>query len=235
MKELGKAFKFVFQDPNWVSKCIIAALFMLLCLIGLGIPVLVGYYIQLTQRVMRREQYPLPEWSDIGVKFIIGFKFIVALFVYVLPIILLYIPFIVVIAVASMHGEDSSELGSLIAVIYMFGFVLIILPYGLLLTLCMPIISYRFALRESIGDALDVGAVLHDFRLNWANTTVVALLVVGLESFSGLGIFLLFIGIFFTLFYTYAVSAYLNGALYLERTPEPGAAQGNVVQSGAVV
>jgi hypothetical protein len=46
---------------------------------------------------------------------------------------------------------------------------------------------------------------------------VVALINMGIQSVAGMGIFLLGVGIFFTLFYSYVVSAYLCGVLYLSR------------------
>ena len=37
------------------------------------------------------------------------------------------------------------------------------------------------------------------------------------HSSTGVGVFLLFVGVFFTIFYTYVVSSYLCGVLYLSR------------------
>lgn len=213
MKDLGKAFSFIFEDPQWLLKVVIAALFMLLSIFGLGIFVLLGYLIELTQRVMRHEQYPLPEWKDVGVKFVVGFKYFVVLFVYALPVIFLAVPLIVLTAITAVAG--SSQAMSAFVAVYTFGFVILLIPYILFFTLLTPIISYRFALRERITDGLDVGGIMKDFGRNWQNTLVVALVSVGLESFAGIGIFAFLIGIFFTLFYAYAVVGYMYGVLYL--------------------
>jgi hypothetical protein len=213
MKDIGKAFSFIFDDPSWVLKVLIAALFMLLSIIGLGAFVLLGYFIELTQRVMRREQALLPEWKDIGVKFILGFKYFVALLIYVLPFIFLFVPLVVLTAIASF--SDGAQAVSTFVAVYTFGFMLLMVPYILFLTMLIPIITYRFALREKISDAIDIGGVLGDFKRNWQNTVVVALITLGVKSFAGIGILAFFVGIFFTLFYALAVAAYLMGALYL--------------------
>lgn len=213
MKDLGKAFSYMFEDPQWVLKVVIAALFMLLSFIGIGIFVLFGYFVELSQRVMRREQYPLPEWKDVGVKFVLGFKYFVVLIIYSLPVIFLCIPLIVLTAIAAV-SNPSQAMNAFIA-IYSFGFVLLLIPYALFFTLLIPIVTYRFAVREKITDALDVGAILGDFGRNWQNTLVVGLISVGLESFAGIGILAFLIGIFFTLFYAYAVVGYMYGLLYL--------------------
>jgi hypothetical protein len=72
-----------------------------------------------------------------------------------------------------------------------------------------------------MSDAWDIAQVFRDFKSNWQNTLVVALIVVGIESFAAVGVVFFFIGIFFTIFYAYLVSAYLHGLLYLE-LPESG-------------
>jgi len=213
MKDLGKAFSFMFDDPSWVMKVIIAALFMLLSLLGIGLFVLLGYFVELIQRVIRREQHPLPEWSDVGVKLVVGFKYFVVILVYTLPIILLVVPLIALMGISAL-SEESQAFSAFIA-IYTFGYMLLMVPYILFFTLLTPIITYRFALRERIGDGLDVGGILVDFRRNWQNTLVVALISVGLESFASIGILGFFVGIFFTLFYAYVVVGHTYGTLYL--------------------
>ena len=213
MNNLGKAFSYIFDDPAWVVKVVIAALFMLLSIVGVGVFILLGYLVELTQRVMRREQVPLPEWKDVGVKFVLGFKYFIVLFVYALPVLFLAIPLVVLTALAAI-SQSSQAINAFLAV-YTFGFVLLLIPYVLFYTLLTPIITYRFALRERIGDGLDIGGIFGDFRRNWQNTLVVALITVGLESFAGIGIFAFLIGVFFTLFYAYAVAGYMYGTLYL--------------------
>ena len=218
MKDIGKAFSLPFKDPSWVSKFVIAGLFMLLCLLGIGIPVIVGYLIQVTQRVIRREEPALPEWSDIGVKFVLGFKYCVVYFIYLIPVFLLMIP-VIGLAVAT-STTDAPEMVGVLSIIYIFGFTLLVIPYSLLLTAIFPIVAYRFALREKISDAIDLGRIFKDFRVNWQNTAVVALIAIGIQSFAFIGILFFLIGVFFTVFYVYLVSAAMHGILYLDLPPE---------------
>ncbi len=214
MTDIGKAFSAPFKDPDWGAKFLVGSLMVLLCIFGLPLFVLLGYFIQCTQRVMRREEYPLPAWNDLGVKFVIGFKYAIAILLYILPLLLLAVPMMVLFTMSAI--ADSQGIPALLASVYGLGFVLLAVPYGIALTLLMPIISYRFALRESIADALDIAAVFRAFSRHWESTLVVALLVVGVESFAGIGALALFIGLFFTMFYAYLVGAYLHGLLYLD-------------------
>ncbi len=222
MKDIGHAFGLPFKDPSWASKFVIAALFMLLCLLGIGIPVIVGYLIQVTQRVMRREEHILPEWNDIGVKFVLGFKYCIVYMIYLIPVFLLVIP-VIALAIAT-STTDAPDMVGVLTVIYMFGFTLLVIPYALLLSAIFPIVAYRFALREKISDAIDLGRIFRDFRTNWQNTVVVALIAVGIQSFAFIGLLFFLIGVFFTVFYVYLVSAGMHGLLYLELPEERSAA-----------
>lgn len=214
MKELGKAFSSPFKDPAWISKFIIAGVFILLSVFLIGIPIIVGYLIQVTQRVMRREEHPLPPWNDIGIMFVTGFKYCVVYLIYLLPVFILLIP---IIGIAAASGlADSPDVVGIFATVYLFAFTLLIVPYSLILTAIMPIVAYRFAEREKIGDALDVGRIFRDFRLNWQNTLIVALIAVGIQSFAFIGIIFFIIGVIFSIFYSYLVAASMHGILYLE-------------------
>lgn len=217
MNNLGNAFAFPFKDPQWVSKFLMGALFLILSIVLVGIFALAGYYVQVTQRAMRGEEHPLPEWDDIGGKIVLGLKYAVVWIVYFLPIVLLYIPFFIIIVVSNLAGPN--DMGAAFAgfsLVFVLIIVLLVVPYSLALTALTPVIAYRFAEHESIGEALDISALWSSFRVNWQNTLIVALIAVGLQSFAGIGILAFFVGIFFTIFYASLVSAYMHGALYRE-------------------
>lgn len=223
MNDLGRAFTFPFKDPHWITKFIIGGIFVVLGMILVGAFVLAGYFIQVTQRVMRKDPNPMPEWSDIGVKLVVGFKFCIVVLIYLLPVILLYIPFFIILFFATVSGGENliAAMGSVYLVVIVF---FLVIPYSIFLTLMMPIISYRFAERESMSDALKIGEVFRRFKLDWQNTTVVALIALGLQSLAGLGVIFIIIGIVFTIFYVYLVSAYLHGWVYNQHVSEEAAA-----------
>ena len=218
MRDFGKAFSFAFKDPQWFGKFALAALWMLLALVGIGIVMIAGYLMQLTQRVIKGEQPELPRWDNLGEKFVLGLKYCIVYIVYLLPVLILMLP-VIPLAVTG-GGQDASDVVGVMMVIYLFGVILIMIPYSLAVSALIPIITYRLAIRERMSDALDIGAVFRDFRNNWQNTIIVALVAVGLQSFAGIGLLFFGVGIFFTLFYSYIVSAYLCAVLYRNRIPE---------------
>jgi|WetSurMetagenome_2_1015567.scaffolds.fasta_scaffold137395_2 hypothetical protein len=213
MTDFGKAFSFPFREPDWGSKFVIGALVLMLCLFGIGIPVIVGYMIRVTQRVMSGEEHILPEWSDLGVMFVTGFKFCVVYAIYLLPVMAMLVPMAGLAIIAGATNTTSAF--DLLLAVYAFGMILIMVPYSLFLQAVSPIIAYRFARRERISDALNVRTLFRDFRANWQNTVVVALIAIGIESFAAVGLLFFLVGILFTLLYTYLVSAYLHGLVYL--------------------
>jgi hypothetical protein len=211
MNDLGNAFTFPFRDPSWVRKFLLGALFMVLALLLVGIIILAGYFIRVTQAVMRKDPNPLVEWDDIGGMLVTGFKFILVFIVYAIPIILLYIPMFALIVIGELSG--GSEANDLMTGMYATAALFLIVPYSLALSVLQPVITWRFAARERIGDALDVVEVVRAFRRNWQNTLIVALIAIGIQSFAGVGIVLFLVGVLFTIFYSYLVTAHMYGTL----------------------
>ena len=212
MDDIGRAFTFPFKDPQWFAKFLIGSLMCMLAVIGVGFFILAGYFIQITQRAMRNEERVLPDWDGIGKKFVLGIQIVIVYLIYLLPVFLLMIPLFPLAILTDRPG--AADIVGLFSLVYFFGFVLLIVPYSIALTIASPIINYRFALNESIGDALDIGAITKDFVKNWQNVIVVALITIGIQSFAWIGVVLFIVGVLFTILYSYMVPAYLSGMLY---------------------
>jgi hypothetical protein len=211
MNDLGKAFSFPFKDRAWFTKFLIGSLFMLLSIVLVGIFILAGYFVRVTQAAMRKDEQALPEWEDIGGMLVTGFKFVIVYIVYSIPLVLLYIPLIVMAVMGELAGQG--DVSGIFAGLYAAGISILVIPYALALSLFMPIIAYRFAANERIGEALDVGEIFRAFRSKWQESLIVALIAVGIQSFAAVGLILFLVGVFFTIFYSYVVSAHMFGRL----------------------
>jgi Protein of unknown function (DUF4013) len=76
--ETGKAFSFVFQDPNWPVKVLIGGMLVfvsfaisLIPVVGWIVAVLLflilqGYQLVLMRNVINGVAHPLPEWANFG-------------------------------------------------------------------------------------------------------------------------------------------------------------------------
>ena len=83
----GRAFSFASEDPDWIKKLIIAALVILIPVVG---PFAVsGWALEINRRVIAGESELLPEWSNFGALIISGLKQWVVVLVYQLPAILI--------------------------------------------------------------------------------------------------------------------------------------------------
>jgi len=72
--DFARAFRFVFDDPDWIKKVLMGSLFTLLAALLVGTVFLAGYFSRLIQRTARGERYPLPDWDDLGGLFFSGVR-----------------------------------------------------------------------------------------------------------------------------------------------------------------
>ena len=91
-----RAFTYIFDDKDWVSKIAIlvilslAAVLLSVLFIGLiAVAILLGYMLETAANVRNRLGAPLPVWDNYPEKLTSGFNILVAAFVYNLPTLLL--------------------------------------------------------------------------------------------------------------------------------------------------
>jgi len=211
MLNFNEAFTFPFRDTQWVQKFLMGALFTLLSIFILPIPVLYGYLIELLQRVRDNDPVPLPEWKDPGIKFLVGLKYIVIFLIYYLPLILITILFISFGLLLSLTGSEANtplETMTLIALLISF-----VLPYSLVLYIATPLITIEFANTERIQDGLRLGRILRNFSIFWKDVLIVGIVAFALEIAAGIGFILFIVGILFTSFYVSLITFHLYGQI----------------------
>src|SRR5262249_5195940 len=77
--DLGKAFQYVFQDPDWLSKLLMGGLWMLIgiptsvFIVPIGMLPLIGYGVLVAKREREAPRRVLPEWGNYGELFSLGF------------------------------------------------------------------------------------------------------------------------------------------------------------------
>ncbi len=219
--DFGKAFTFMFEDPNWLRKLGIGTLVGLAgivftpLLIGvIPIIILLGYTLDTLRNVMDGREQPLPEWEDWGGFLLRGFRLLAALFVWGLPAILASIPLALGSALAD-QGRGTEAVGIILIVC---SSCLLIL-WGLFITLISPAIYARLARLERFSAAFEFGKIWAFTRDNIGNVIIAILLtwVAGLIAslIAGLGLIALLIGIIVTIpfasLWQYLVQAHLFG------------------------
>jgi len=203
----GKAFTYIFDDKRWFEKLIIPLLVMLIPVIG-GM-VVAGYLMRVIRNVAEHQAEPLPE-LDFGSDLSRGFKWVVAGFVYMLPIflisLLLFVPLFV-----SMNNNDSSVFSVLLAfIVGLLAFVYIIALFFFL-----PAANANVAYKNSIGAAFEFKEIFGMLK----NNIKAWLLVLGGSLLCSLiiaplGTIIVFIGSLITALYSQLVISHLAGQAY---------------------
>lgn len=226
--DIGKAFSFVFEDEEWISKMLIGGLISLIPIVGQLAAL--GYALKVAQNVAQGNPRPLPRWGEFGDHLMRGLYDLVIRLVYSLPIIILAVLFA---CVAGLAGGASSgrraqeQVGALFGVLGVC-LVPIMLVLGLLVTLVAYAALGRFVATNNLGAALRIGEVIGLVRKSlgpWAMVLVVSILA-GLVG--GLGAIACGVGALFTGFYAQCVIGHALGQTVVQQgMASPAAPQYN--------
>jgi len=206
--DFGKAFSFVFEDEDWIKKVGIGAL-LSLTIIGL-IPVL-GWGLEITKRVIKKEEEVLPDWDDFGGYITRGFLTFVVAFVYTLPVTLVSGCGSGLTAAASSYGEDAlyTAAGIVTACLSCLTFIYSIAAY-----MVLPAAIANYAATDEFGAAFKFGEIFKMVKENLGTYGMVLLGGIVASLVSGVGVIACGIGIFITMAYAMAINGHLWGQAY---------------------
>jgi hypothetical protein len=217
--DIGKAFTYTFDDEGWLTKVLIGGLFSVLSIILIGIPFIVGYFLETLKNVYLGQPRPLPNWGDnLGALFVKGIKAMVGILIWSLPIILLSCVFAIVsgsLGAAMPSGNSSAAQGAAgVFVVVNLCFQCLIFLYSLVLTVVLPAAFMRFAVNEKISDFLAFGELFGFISRNLSNY-IIAIIIYWIASFvASFGVILCIVGVLLTTFWSMLVSAHVFGQVY---------------------
>lgn len=216
--DIGSAFTFMFDDEDWIKKLAIGGGIVLLAailspiLIGIVLFLPIGgYMIEVLKNVRDGRATPLPEWSDFGGLFMTGLFVTLIALVYYIPVIVLACGAGLVQALPGLAEIDSDAAGMVAFLAICLNCVQFIVAIAV--AFVMPAAIIRYAQYGTFGSAFQFGEIFSFISGNIGDYIIVFLLnwVAGLVA--GFGLILCFIGIFFTLFWSYLVAGNLYGQL----------------------
>ena len=108
--DVNKAFRFVLNDKQWISKLLIGAVMSVLSFLIVPALILQGYLVKLVRQVMGGDDDRLPEWMDWGNLLRDGFFVTVGQLIWALPMILLLT---IVGAVVTVHVNRKENQGDM--------------------------------------------------------------------------------------------------------------------------
>jgi len=224
--DFGKAFIYMFEDPEWVRKLGIAALVALAglllspILVGLiAFVFLAGYSLDVTRNVIHREQHPLPEWEDWGGFFVRGLKLSAAIILWSLPAILSLFP--ILIGTVWMGNADSNGGGGFGGMFLLLCGTCLAALWSVFVTVISPAIYVHLAETDRFSSVFELNELWSFTTHNLGNVIVAVLLtwVAGLiaAAVGSAGALLCGVGVLITIpiatVWQYLVTAHLFGQI----------------------
>jgi hypothetical protein len=216
--DIGKAFGYVFDDDQWITKILIAAailalgiLFSWLLFIPLILAALLlgGYGVEITRRVIQGNPVVLPEWDNWGDLLMDGLKAWIIELIYALPIIIVSVCLSIPVGAFS---EDAQEVSSLFgAFMGCFNFL-----WGIVVGLMLPAAIAFFVAEGDVSAAFRFGDVFAFVRDNFATYLIVLVIGWVASIISGLGLLACGVGFLVTAPYAGWITAHLRGQAFVE-------------------
>ena len=200
----SKAFSYVFDDKNWLSKILIAGLISLIPIVGQIY--LMGWSIEIIRRYKAGRTDILPA-THFTAFLTLGLKMVVVGLIYSIPVIIL--SFILNLFTGIASNSDSGMVEFIFGSLGCFGGLLSIVVNFLIALVGI----YGMIKIDQIKACLDPSDIYNTIRANLSNFIVVALLILVAELIQGAGL-IICIGIIFTVPYGTAISAHLVGQLW---------------------
>jgi hypothetical protein len=197
--QLQALLTFPFRDENWKNKFLIGSLITIGGFVVPLIPfvILYGYMMQIMRRIIVEQGEPfLPEWDDWNKLLLDGLKLFGAIFVYVLPLMVLFLAGYAFLFLGlglgiplttSMAEEGSETAGLILGLITVISTVGIVVVYGLVMVLglalglVMPAIMGHVVATDEFGAAFRVREWWSIFRANLAGFFIAYAIVMALS------------------------------------------------------
>ncbi|MDA3935821.1 MAG: DUF4013 domain-containing protein, partial [Actinomycetota bacterium] len=151
--DIGRAFGVPFKDEKWLAKTALGALWGLL---GVTAPALTGYQLDYTRAVAEGRELPLLDWSDFGRLWVRGFLGSLAMFIYMIPAVIIgtigLLPLI-----ASAASGDEMLAGAAMGTVCLTSFLAV--AYVIAVSVFAYAALTNYAMRENFGSLFAFGEI----------------------------------------------------------------------------
>jgi hypothetical protein len=225
--DFAKPLTYVFDDPRWLQKILIGGLFYLAGFFIIGWFFIFGYVARVTRNVIAGAQTPLPEWDDLGSFFNEGARLFGVMLVYIVPFMVIFLMIMIPAGILSEVNNDGvAALGSGMAGCLACLFV----PLWIAVIIFLPASLLFAAVEQRFGAAFEFGRIWNFVRANIGNYLLAVVVYLIARFLGGFGIALLCIGVVFTGFWTFLITAHAFAQVYRLAQPAAGGRQSAVGQ-----
>jgi hypothetical protein len=217
--DIGRAFSYVFDDDQWLTVILLGGLLLIVPIFGQI--ALLGFMVIAARNIMQGNPKPLPNWSNIGDKFMQGLYVLGIQLVYSLPIL---VPAFLLICVAGGLGAAAgdAEAGAALASGLIFCLLPLLMIFGIVLQVFALAAMVRFLHTGSFGAAMQFGSVISEVRSDIGGWAILWALQLLCGFVAGAGSFAFGVGALFTTVYAQAVFGHLLGQM-AQKKPLTGA------------
>lgn len=202
---------FLFEDPEWVTKIAVGGLFYLAGFLIIGWFFIFGYVARLTRNVVAGNPRPLPEWDNLGEYFNEGLRLFGVAFVYMLPLIGLGI---MMIFPAMIADAADSEVLHAIGGLGVGCIALLYIPLTLAMIFFLPASLLFVCVEQRFGAAFEFGRLWTFIKQNIGNYVLAVVVYLIARMLGSVGIALLCIGVIFTGFWSFLITAHGFAQVY---------------------
>ncbi len=207
--DIGRAFQFMFEDPEWIKKILIGGIVSLIPIVNFAT---LGYMLEVIKNVADGNPRPLPDWNNFGTLFMKGLYAFVGVLVLSLPLILVWCCIIAVstaLGGSSGSSSDSSTSGIIGVVISCLSCLMVL--YGIALAVYSYAALTRFALSGQLSTFWDFRGTLALIQSNLSGYLIALVMTIVASFIAGFGTILCFVGVLFTTFWAQLFSGHLFG------------------------
>lgn len=209
-----RPFAFVFEDERWIHKVLVGGLFYIAAFVLIGLFFIAGYCARLTRNVIAGMDRPLPEWDDLSTYFTDGVKLAVVGLGYTLPLMALVFAIIIPAGVLGAIAGDRNAAAQL-ASGGMFTCVwCLFIPISLAMSFWLPGALLFAIVEDRISAGFDFKRIYNFIKNNFVNYLMAFVVMMVVRFIVPFGMILLCIGIVFTAFWSFVVSAYAFAQAY---------------------
>jgi hypothetical protein len=217
--DFAKPFTYVFEDPRWMQKILMGGLFYLAGFLLIGWFFIFGYVAQVTRNIIAGVERPLPEWEDLGGFFNEGARLFGVLMVYILPLIALFLCFMIPAGIlGAFENEPMQALGSGVAGCLSC----LMVPISIAMMFFIPASLLFAVVEQRFSAAFEFSRIWTFIRANVGNYLLAVVVYLIARFLGGFGVALLCIGVIFTGFWSFLITAHGFAQVYrLSTTPHP--------------
>jgi Protein of unknown function (DUF4013) len=209
--DFAKPFSYVFDDPEWVTKILIGGLFYIAGFLIIGWFFILGYVAKTTRNVIAGHPRPLPEWQNLGDFFNEGLRLFGVMLAVILPLVGLAM---VIMVPAGILGSIDNEGAAVVSQLMSAAIVCLFVPISLAITFFLPAMLLFAAVEQRFGAAFEFSRIWPFIRQNIGNYVLAIVVYLIARFIGGFGIMLLCIGVVFTGFWSFLITAHGFAQVY---------------------